>query len=278
MMLEDHEPDEQPQDDGPTWVERRNARAQALRLPEEPATATSTADSVEPVEVRSDDEATRERPPLVLQHPYREEIEGLLRAGWSPRMVNLALSRMYAKAIRPYEPVGETTLRRYKAAMKAVDMRPVAEWEKKLADEHVLLDTVRMRGAMLITQGERVQKALEFETTMNQGGMNVVLPLARFEIETWLRIASEYDEAVERALGKQPSMTLINAPLATTVQVANVDPVDLLAAEIRRMPESLRDKMVSWLEQRRQERRDAKVREATDRAKALMPPLNGAGT
>ncbi len=205
---------------------------------------------------------------LVETHKYRDEIIELLAAGWTPRSLNQMLGRMFSD----YEPVQPRTLNRYRRdCIKADQMRPLEEYERRLRDEHVLLDPIRLLAAEIIVQQGRVQKALDLEKQL--GG--VVLPAVGAEIDRLARLADEYQVALERlGIMKRQEPEFAASPTASqTVNVYQVlaDQVSILAPEDRQQLADLLDRV-------RLARAQARIAEVDARVQASLPKPEGNGT
>jgi hypothetical protein len=90
-----------------------------------------------------------------------------------------------------YEPVAVRTLNWYRRERIRLEMmRPLEEYQRRLRDEHVLMDPIRERAALILLQEARVQKAINLEQQLE----GVVLPAVGQEIERpqdWSRVVLE---------------------------------------------------------------------------------------
>jgi hypothetical protein len=126
---------------------------------------------------------------VVAAHRHREEIETLLCAGWSARMVNQHLGRVYPD----YVPVPERTLQWHRKTQLQGRLRPTEEWERQLQEEHMLLDSFRTRAALIVVQKARLQKVLDQEE--QRAGVS---PGAGREIDRLARLLDAYDAAADK--------------------------------------------------------------------------------
>jgi hypothetical protein len=205
----------------------------------------------------------------VQQHRYRQEIEDLLAAGWTPRNLNAFMRRQHAD----YEPVADRTLRRYRDRFIAGRVRQVAKYEKMLDDEHVLLDTIRMKAGVLLFQQLRLDRAIEMEEKL--GGM--VLDQVGKEAERLVRMAESYEQSLQMlgvlprdpgTLGPAVNVTQQNLVVAISQQLD--EQIDRL---IERIPPELRPQLGRQLEAERTAEAEERIKalEAEVRARAPAP-------
>ena len=106
-----------------------------------------------------------------------------------------------------YAEIPNRTLQQYRRDhLDDKTMRPLEKYERQLRDEHVLVDTVRMRSAALLCQQGQVQRAIDAQTaleaqaTAEQQGkpVLVVSPTVGAELERLVRLADSYDQALYR--------------------------------------------------------------------------------
>jgi len=90
--------------------------------------------------------------PLIDRHAYHDEILEFLAAGWSAPTLNAMLGRLH----HDYTPVPVRTLYRYKARLNPKVRRPLEEYQSRLRDDHVLIDTIRERAALILVQQAQV--------------------------------------------------------------------------------------------------------------------------
>ena len=93
------------------------------------------------------------------------------------------------------------TLHRYKPC--ALGRRCGGRWRRtraRLEDDHVLIDTIRERAALILVQQARVQKALDLKARpaggLAHGAPGIVTEAAGREIDRLTRLYDGYDEAV----------------------------------------------------------------------------------
>lgn len=187
----------------------------------------------------------------------------LLAAGWSTRSINQMLGRMFPD----YEPVPKNTLNDYRRQRIRADMmRPLEEYQRRLRDEHVLMDPVRERAALIVLQEARVQRALDLEEKLE----GVVLPSVGQEIDRLANLWDRYEQALGRigmVRGPDGHVT-VNAPAVQqqvnvyeilTEQVAVRDPVD-------------REQLAGALDRVRQAQARARLQEVEARVRTSLPP------
>lgn len=98
-------------------------------------------------------------------------------------------------------PIANRTLHRYKREHLADKVRrPLEAYQRRLEEEHVLIDTVRERAALILAQQARVQKALDLKARpaggLAHGAPGIVTEAAGREIDRLTRLYDGYDEAV----------------------------------------------------------------------------------
>lgn len=125
-------------------------------------------------------------------------------------MMNVMLARQLGGENVPYQPVDETALYERRAKIKADKIRPRMAREKRLAAEHVLLDTVNLRAKLVYVQMGRVEKALMFEEKVGEGtALKVLVPEVKDELVVLSRLMTDYKIVMEKVglLGPKPGMT-----------------------------------------------------------------------
>lgn len=208
---------------------------------------------------------------MVERHLYRQEIEELLAARWAPRNINMFLARQHTD----YAPVPERTLRRYRAKRLAGRMRQAAQYEKLLEDDHVLLDTIRMKAGLVLFQQQRLDRAIEMEEQL--GG--IVLDQVGKEAERLVRMLDSYEQSLQlHGVLPRDSRTLAsggvhvaqqNVTVLVTKQI--VEEVDRL---VERIPEEVRAPLGSALQVQRLAESDERIKkietEVQSRASAAV--------
>ncbi len=198
---------------------------------------------------------------VMSSHKFAQEIEILLIAGWAPQSVNLRLRMLFPN----YEPVSERVLERWKRLKLRDRLRPLMKYEEALKDEHVLIDTLRNKAALIMLQKERVQKALDLEATM--GG--IVMDTTRKEILTLGELLAQYEHALVEAgwVGCSSVAIQVMPPGQPPIDVESV-----MREQLEQMPEEARALMVQALEAARKARLRERVREAEAKIAASLPP------
>jgi hypothetical protein len=197
---------------------------------------------------------------VMSTHRFAKEIEVLLCAGWAPQSINQRLRILFPD----YTPVSERVMERWRRVKLSDRLRPLVKFERELRDEHVLLDTVRGRAALIMLQRERVQRAVDFEQTM--GGM--VLQATRQEIETLGKLLEQYENALEMTgwVGRSSVAIQVMPPGQPPVDVESV-----IREQLEQMPEEARALMVQALEAARKARLRERVKEAEAKIAASLP-------
>jgi hypothetical protein len=206
-------------------------------------------------------EEHRGRPAIVGHHPYREQIEELLCAGWSTRTLNQRLSAVFPD----YVPVSPWALNRYRRTRLQHRLRPMEEYERRLRDEHVLLDPIRSRAALIILQQARVAKAIQLEDQLT----GVVLSIAGTEISRLAGLWDHYEASLERMgfVRHEGGEVVINAP--TQIKV-----IDELEKQMAEFPDHLRAQFADALRHAREARAKARMGEVEERVRASLPDTN----
>ncbi len=151
-------------------------------------------------------------------------------------------------------------------------MRPLEEFQRRLRDEHVLMDPIRERAALIVLQEGRVQKAIRLEQQLE----GVVLPAVRAEIEALARLWDGYEAALERlGLGRRPDSQLAAAPAVQ--QTVNI--YEILADQVAILPPEQRQQLADVLDNIRETRARARMAEVEARVRASLPlGLQGAAS
>lgn len=214
-------------------------------------------------------EAERKRRETIIdRHPYREQIEAALLAGWSPRNIDQWLRRLYPD----YQPVNTETLKWYRRERLKGRMRPLEAFERKLEDEHLLLDPIREIVILIALQKARVQKAIDLEERLE----GVVLPVVGAEIERLAKFSAQYVE-VMRDIGYLDKVAPPSEAQPLAGVTVNVNIQEVLAQQVNEMPPELRREFAALLEKARVARMEARIAAVDERVIQMLPEPNGGG-
>jgi len=202
-------------------------------------------------------------PSPIESHRYRDDIEALLVAGWSPRNINDHLGRIYPD----YSPVHEKALQRWRHEhLKGVRL-PLEKYEEQLRDEHVFLDTMRGRSAVIAIQKARLQRFLDAEVDMSASAeaRGDAALATGFEITRLARLFDSYDKAaVAYGLGRS-----VQRQHAMSVE-------EYIQAEMASLPVEVRVRLADMLRELREERMKAELAEVDEERRRMLPPPESA--
>lgn len=199
-------------------------------------------------------------------------------AGWSAASTNAALKRLCPG----YVEIPNRTLQQYRRDhLDEKTMRPLEKYERQLRDEHVLVDTVRMRSAALLVQQAQVQKAieaqaaLEAQATQAAGVKVVVSPSVGNELERLVRLSDSYDAALYRLGLLQTGQGAEVVPVGTPAPQQTINVFEIINASLEGLDGPMREKLFALLRELKAAKAAARMALTDARIAARMPDPPG---